>query len=217
MSAPPPRESRERESPLLPGGSILGLSRFAWLLIAAAFAIGLLLFLLLWLDQRSSNDFYRADGAAPTASDQSFNPLPAPLPAGAAQDSASGMHDRDTALQGPQVVEEPLAPPAPLPEQPPQAPDADAIATTPTAIESPAPRYPPAAWRRRESGIVLLRIHVGADGEPYAVDVVDSSRSRLLDRAAVDAVKRWRFEPAQRNGQSVPGQVEVPIAFDASG
>jgi protein TonB len=63
----------------------------------------------------------------------------------------------------------------------------------------------------------VLRVHVGADGVPYAVDVVDSSRSRLLDRAAADAVKRWRFRPAQRDGQAVSGQVQVPISFNAQG
>jgi protein TonB len=89
------------------------------------------------------------------------------------------------------------------------------MAATPVPIDSPAPRYPPAALRRGESGTVVLRVHVGADGVPHAVDVVDSSRSRLLDRAAAEAVKRWRFRPAQRDGQAVSGQVQVPIAFDA--
>jgi protein TonB len=200
----------------------LRLSRFAWLAIAGAFALGLLLFLLLWLDQRSSNDFYRADGAAPTSAEQAFEPLPAPLPAGPVEDAASGARDRDDAVQGPQSVEAPAGPTTPLPEQPAQVPtpvgvEALAAAPTPVPIESPAPRYPPSALRRGESGTVVLRVHVGADGVPYAVDVVDSSRSRLLDRAATDAVKRWRFRPAQRDGQAVSGQVQVPISFNAQG
>jgi protein TonB len=204
------------------GHSTLRLSRFAWLAIAGAFALGLLLFLLLWLDQRSSNDFYRADGPAPTSTEQTFDPLPAPLPAGPAEDGASGTRGQDDALQGPQSVEVPAEPTAPLAEQPLQGPapagaEALAAAATPVPIDSPAPRYPPAALRRGESGTVVLRVHVGADGVPYAVDLVDSSRSRLLDRAAADAVKRWRFRPAQRGGQAVSGQVQVPISFNAEG
>jgi periplasmic protein TonB len=224
--SPPPPGTRERATPPNETPSNkppLRLSRFAWLAIAGAFALGLLLFLLLWLDQRSSNDFYRADGAAPTSAEQAFEPLPAPLPAGPAEDAASGARDRDDAVQGPQSVEAPAAPATPLPEQQPsQVPapvgaEALAAAATPLPIDSPAPRYPPAALRRGESGTVVLRVHVGADGVPYAVDVVDSSHSRLLDRAAADAVKRWRFRPAQRDGQAVSGQVQVPISFNAQG
>jgi protein TonB len=69
--------------------------------------------------------------------------------------------------------------------------------------------------RRGESGTVLLRVHVGADGIPMAIDLVQSSRSRALDHAATDAVRRWRFRPAQRNGRPVDGVVQVPISFAA--
>jgi protein TonB len=82
-------------------------------------------------------------------------------------------------------------------------------------VSAPAPGYPPDAFRRGESGTVLLRVHVGPDGIPYAVDLVRSSHSRSLDRAASDAVKRWRFRPAQRNGQPVAADVQVPITFNA--
>lgn len=222
MSVPSQGGSRERAGSThagTPRRTLLGLSRLAWLVIAIAFAIGLLLFLMLWLDQRSSNDFYRMEGAPPTSAGQVFEPLPAPLPADGSADTASGMQDRDEAAQPPQVVEQPATPPTPLEQLPPEAtmPGAQASmapGSTPVPISSPPPRYPPAALRRGESGTVLLRVHVGADGVPYAVDVVDSSRSRLLDRAATEAVKRWRFQPAQRDGQAIQGQVQVPISFN---
>jgi protein TonB len=87
--------------------------------------------------------------------------------------------------------------------------------TPPAPIQSPAPSYPPAALRNRESGTVLLRVHVDTGGNPYAVDLLRSSRSRSLDRAATEAVKRWRFRPAMQDGQPVPGVVQVPITFTA--
>lgn len=197
-----------------------GLSRLAWLAIAGAFVLGLLLFALLWIDQRNGDRFYRVDGPSATGAAQRFDPLPAPLPASSAVDNASGTQQRDDAMQGPQTVEAPTVPPPALPST--QAPDASAVAAMapvapPVPIESPAPRYPPAALRRGESGSVVLRVHVGVDGVPYDVDIVDSSRSRLLDRAAIDAVRRWRFRPAQRDGQAVIGQVQVPISFDPGG
>lgn len=226
MPRSPERETPARKTPLTDArnrGPVLGLPRFAWWLIAAAIAIGLLLFVLLWIDQRDNNDFYRADGAAPTANEQRFEPLPAPLPADTSQQSSSGVAERDDAMRGAQPSEAPPERPMPLPEtQTPQAPTtpsatAGAPSDVPMPISSPAPRYPPEAFRRGESGTVVLRIHVAADGSVQAIDLVESSRSRLLDRAAVEAVRRWRFRPAQRDGQAVEGSVQVPIRFDAQG
>ena len=83
----------------------------------------------------------------------------------------------------------------------------------PIAGQTPAPRYPPQALRRGERGTVMVRVEIGPDGVPGAVSVANSSGSRLLDRAAVDAVRRWRFRPAQANGRPTVGSVLVPISF----
>ena len=60
-----------------------------------------------------------------------------------------------------------------------------------------------------------LRIEVGADGVPTDVVVVGSSRNRELDRAAVQAVRRWRFQPAMQNGVAVAATVQQTISFEA--
>jgi protein TonB len=194
-------------------------SRRTLLLAGLAFGIGLLLFALLWWRDRG-NDFYHAEGAPQAAEGQQFEPLPTPLPASESASNASGMGEPDSAanIPTPRVVEAPPAPPPPpRPPAPPTAANGVPFApgNTPVPLESPAPDYPPEALRNGESGTVLVRVHVGADGVPYAVDLVQSSRSRSLDRAASDAVKRWRFHPAQRDGQPVAGEVQVPIAFNA--
>lgn len=196
-------------------------SRKALLIVAAAFAIGLLLFLVLWLQQRGRNDFYRADSTPQSARGQQFDPLPTPLPAGL-DGNASGM-DEDQDVPEPQAqasrIQEPPPPAMPTtPQMPAQstpgpgqgmAPD-----SIPQAIRSPAPRYPRSAQRRRESGTVLLRVHVLADGSVGSVDLVQSSQSRDLDRAASDAVRRWRFRPALRDGRPVATAVQIPITFN---
>ncbi|MFL6593464.1 MAG: energy transducer TonB [Luteimonas sp.] len=185
------------------------------LFVAGAFALGLLLFLLLWWRDRG-NDFYRPDVTAPAAADQQFEALPAPLPANEAGDTASGM-EAPTERPGqppPHIIPAPPQPPAaPIPAAAP--PVELAAGTAPQPIQMPAPQYPPEAFRNGESGTVLLRVHVGPDGVPYAVDLVQSSRSRALDRAANEAVRRWRFRPAIRDGQPVAGEVQVPISFNA--
>jgi protein TonB len=195
-------------------------SRKALLVAAIAFGAGLLLFLALWIDQRDSNNFYRTDEAPRSVAGQVFDPLPVPLPAG--EDTASGMGDTDPAGEaetpvGSQPSPPPFAAPA-APAQPvaPAAPVPIADRSSPRPASSPAPRYPRDAQRRGETGTVLVRVHVGADGEPGSVDLVEGSGSRSLDRAAVDAVRRWRFEPAIRNGQAVAGTVQIPITFSLS-
>lgn len=75
------------------------------------------------------------------------------------------------------------------------------------------PRYPPLALRRREQGRVLLRVTVSAAGGVLAVAVLQSSGSDLLDSAAMEAVRSWRFAPATRGGVPVEGIAEAPINF----
>lgn len=77
----------------------------------------------------------------------------------------------------------------------------------------PAPRYPAQAERRGLGGVVRVRADVGMDGVPTSVTVVEGSGTRELDRAALDAVRRWRFRPGQVDGKPVPGSVVVPIEF----
>jgi len=75
------------------------------------------------------------------------------------------------------------------------------------------PRYPIDAIRRGEQGTVYLRVHVGQDGLPRQVDVERSSGYRQLDRAAREAVLRYRFRPLRVNGMAVEASGVVPIEF----
>jgi protein TonB len=78
-----------------------------------------------------------------------------------------------------------------------------------------APKYPPQALRSGVEGSVSVRVEVDASGVPTDVKVVERSgeRSRDLDRAVTDAVRRWRFEPAMQDGKAVAGAVVVPVEF----
>lgn len=83
----------------------------------------------------------------------------------------------------------------------------------PLAADNAAPRYPAGALRRGEGGTVVLRVNVGADGLPEEVEVARHSGSRELDRAALVAVRDWRFRPATRDGREVASVVEQPVEF----
>ena len=191
--------------------------------LAIAFAAGLLLFLLLWLDQRNDTEFFK--GGGPEAATGSADGLPAPLPADVANEdgNASGLRLPDTAqgkplpaTEQPRIINEPPSPPPPVAPIAPSAPVARG-SDTPVPISQPAPRYPPEALRRNAAGTVRVRVTVATDGSVDRLDVAESSGNRYLDRAAMEAVRRWRFQPAVREGQPAVADVVVPIVFNPGG
>jgi protein TonB len=88
-----------------------------------------------------------------------------------------------------------------------------AVSAKPRYRSNPTPDYPIPSKRRREEGIVLLNVQVQIDGTPAAVSLNRSCGHPLLDRAAVDAVRRWTFEPARAAGVPVASLVVVPVRF----
>lgn len=80
-------------------------------------------------------------------------------------------------------------------------------------LRNPKPAYPAMALRRGMQGLVLLLVKVSDRGEPLTVTIKKSSGFMLLDKAALKAVRAWRFAPATRGGRSVAAGVEVPIRF----
>lgn len=91
-------------------------------------------------------------------------------------------------------------------------------ATTPPSfsaayLSNPEPTYPSASLELGESGQVLLRVVVSAEGRALSVELAKSSGFARLDRAARQAVKQWRFAPARRGSEAVEGVVLVPIQF----
>jgi periplasmic protein TonB len=79
--------------------------------------------------------------------------------------------------------------------------------------DNPAPEYPYVARQRGEFGRVVLRVEVLASGEAGRVSIERSSGYDVLDQAASETVKRWRFVPARRNGAPIAASVSVPIRF----
>lgn len=74
------------------------------------------------------------------------------------------------------------------------------------------PAYPRDAQIRGETGTVEVLIHVTDTGVTGGVDLIVSSGSASLDRAAVDAVWKWHFRPALKEGRSVA--FDLPFRFE---
>jgi protein TonB len=197
-------------------------SRRGLLLIAAALLVGVVLFAIVWRNDRS--DFYTVEPVIGPRGDDGYDPLPAPLPKGEPR-GASGMADAEEREREAARIEEEQAriepppelepPPGDVPSEVPGVPLAAGSSPEPIPGQSPPPNYPRRALRRGVEGTVLVRAEVGPDGVPVSVSLVQGSRSRDLDRAALDAVRGWRFRPAQVDGRPTVGSVVIPIEFRA--
>ena len=88
------------------------------------------------------------------------------------------------------------------------------VEATPLYADNPPPTYPRLARERGWQGDVLLRARVSPSGRVLHVQVEESSGYALLDRAALKAVKGWRFRPARRGSHPVEAEVRLPVRFE---
>jgi protein TonB len=80
-------------------------------------------------------------------------------------------------------------------------------------LQNPAPIYPSIARRRGWQGRVLLNVHICEQGKARRVMVSKSSGYAILDKAAKQAVEKWRFIAARKGDVQVASNVIVPINF----
>ncbi|MFT3964816.1 MAG: TonB family protein [Sphingobium sp.] len=118
----------------------------------------------------------------------------------------------------PQPVALPPAPPSavsapPAPPAPPSIMQASDLGSR--MVSGKPPRYPVESRRKHEQGTVVLMLILGVDGKVSSIAVNQSSGFARLDDAALDAVRKWRWEPIVRNGQPVmvKGLVEIPFVL----
>jgi TonB family protein len=76
------------------------------------------------------------------------------------------------------------------------------------------PKYPKDAREAGVSGTVKLHAIIGKDGK--AKPIVFVSGPQMLAQAAVEAVEKWRYEPAIFNGAVVEVEAFIDVVFDLS-
>jgi protein TonB len=99
----------------------------------------------------------------------------------------------------------PAAPPAPASVQLPS--------TNADYLQNPKPAYPPLSRRMGEQGKVIVRVLIGADGQPQKAELKQSSSFERLDQAALTTVMKWRYVPGKRGGVAEDMWFNVPINF----
>lgn len=107
--------------------------------------------------------------------------------------------------------------------EPPAAVAAPSVATASVAdsdpdykaayLNNPPPQYPMVARRNGLQGRVLLSVEVLADGACGQISIQKSSGYAMLDNAALQTVKSWRFVPARQAGHAVDKWFMIPVQF----
>jgi protein TonB len=109
----------------------------------------------------------------------------------------------------------PMAPPPPPPPPPPAPAKPVRVGgeiAEPRLVHRVQPEYPQIAIDAKKEGVVILEATVDANGAVQQVRVLRSEP--LLDKAATDAVKQWRYAPLELNGTAHPFILTVTVSFN---
>lgn len=113
------------------------------------------------------------------------------------------------AIVQPVAVPTPPTPPAPAaPSTPENLGDLSA-----RMISAKPPKFPIESRRAHEEGVVVLSVLLSTDGRVADISIASSSGSSRLDRAALEAVREWRWSPLLKDGQAVMVRGVVTIPF----
>jgi protein TonB len=82
----------------------------------------------------------------------------------------------------------------------------------PRPLYQPSPMYPPELQKQKIGGTVVIVFVVEPDGR-VGKTKVKSSPNPILERQALAAIKKWKFEPGRRGGKPVAFRMRVPITF----
>lgn len=81
----------------------------------------------------------------------------------------------------------------------------------PMKVRDQKPVYPPEAQEARVQGIVIVEATIGCDGSVSDVRILRGQP--MLNEAALEAVRQWRYTPTLLNGQPVPVIMTMTVSF----
>ncbi len=79
-------------------------------------------------------------------------------------------------------------------------------------LSSVDPEYSDEARRAKFTGIVIVSLVVDPSGKPQHVHVI-RHLGMGLDERAIEAVRQYRFKPAEYQGRPVPVEVNIEVNF----
>ena len=150
--------------------------------------------------------------AAPTAAASTISPERLEVPSVDEVPGALPSGDIGTSFAAPDGIAD-----APVPLPPAAAPQRrdpvrpGGIISEPKKLVHVAPIYPSIARDTRSEGIVVLEAIIDERGRVDRIRVLQSSP--LLDDAAIQAVRQWRYTPTLLNGVPVPVLMTITVSF----
>lgn len=85
----------------------------------------------------------------------------------------------------------------------------------PRAYRQPSAAYPSALKQTGLSGKVVLSFILDTDGKPTQIETIEASND-LFTPPAIEALSRWRFYPAQKDGLPVACSMQQAFVFAAA-
>lgn len=113
-------------------------------------------------------------------------------------------------------VDLPRGPGRPAVEPPPPPPPEPVFVEAridPSAMAAMQPGYPAALLRRGLEGEATVRVRIGTDGRVTAVERVAADHDAFFEATREQALRRWRFIPATRDGRPVPSWQQQTVVF----
>ena len=76
------------------------------------------------------------------------------------------------------------------------------------------PEYPQSMARAGQSGSVTVRVRIGSDGRVKEVQILNSASDEFAEATKRQALRKWRFIPATRDGQAEESWREMTVKFE---
>jgi periplasmic protein TonB len=142
----------------------------------------------------------REQSELPTPPVVTLTPVPTPL-------------DRLTFTEAPEVrPAPPLQPVTPTVQETPE-PVMVAARIHPSHRGALQPRYPAGPLRQELEGSCTIRVHIAANGRVIAAEPVRATHPAFCEATQRQALRRWRFEPATRDGVAVDSWQQHTVEF----
>ncbi|MBW3695534.1 energy transducer TonB [Vibrio sp. T187] len=94
------------------------------------------------------------------------------------------------------------------------ASDTPVLVNKPSFAAKPSPpRYPRMARKRGIQGVATYEIWLDENGKQTKQALVSSSGALMLDKAALDAIKKWKFSAHTVNGRAIAHRIQIPVRF----
>jgi protein TonB len=82
----------------------------------------------------------------------------------------------------------------------------------PKPINLPPPKYPEEAYQKKISGTVMVKIKINKEGKVTQASIYESD-NEIFNNAALEAARKYEFEPAVQKGKIVSVLMTVPVVF----